>query len=136
MKTLLLILALTSASVYAAGPKMFKNMEKVESMCPGLEITKDQKVAIVKALVDMRKASKPLRKDVKAAKKVKKKIIMDAATTKEEAISAIKDFKKVRKPLKVLRKSTMLNIQFDILSGEQRVKILKCLKKPRRGGRS
>lgn len=138
MKSLLIILALVSSSVFAAasgksmGVKMFNNMEKVEKLCPGLEITKKQKISIVKAIAELRTAAKPLRKDMKIARKAKRKIMMNPTTTKEEAITASKEVQKTRKPLRKLRRATMLEIQFDILSGEQRVKILKCMTKPRR----
>lgn len=137
MKTLIIILALVSSTAFAKGGKsplkMLGNMDKIEAKCPALKLTKEQKVDITKNIVEMKKAAKPLRSDMKTAKKTKRKVMMDASTTKEEAIAAQKEFRKARRPLMKLRKSTALNVQFDILSGEQRVELLKCMKK-RRGG--
>lgn len=139
MKSLLIVLTLMSSTAFAKAPKMgmklLGDMDKVEAKCPGLNITSDQKVAIKKSIVDLKTAAIPPRKDVKQARKAKRKVMMNPATTREEAIAASKEVRTISKPLRQLRKSTMLDIQFDILSGDQRVKLLKCLKKPGRGGR-
>ena len=140
MKSLIVILALVSSSAFAMNTKksmkMFNNVEKLDHKCSGLNISKEQKTDIIKAVMEMRKTVKPLRADLKMARKAKRKVMMNTKTTKAEAVAAMKDVKTARKPIRKIRKSTMLDIQFDILTGEQRVKLLKCMKKHRRGRRA
>ena len=135
MKSLIIALTLITSSAFAAGTnvKMLTNMDKLDAKCPGLKITKEQKIDITKVIVEMKKAAMPMRKDLKVAKKAKRKVMMDTSTTKEEAMVAMKEFRTAKRPLSKLRKTAMLNVQFDILTGEQRVKLPKCKKKGRRG---
>lgn len=135
MKSLIIVLALVSFSSFANGKKsplkLLKNIDKIEKKCPGLSISTEQKVDIKKAIADMKEAAKPLREDLKTARKAKRKVMMNPATTRAEAVTAMKEVRKTRRPLRKLRKSTVMDVQFEILTGEQRVKLLKCMKKRR-----
>lgn len=131
MKILFILLTFTSLSTLASpsheGPDL--NLLKAPKKCHGLKITKAQRLEIKAVHKRTRIEIKKLMPAVWVAKKALKTVMFDASTTKEEAVSAIKEFRTVKRPVQKLKMTAKGEIHFDILSGEQRVKLLKCIKR-------
>lgn len=132
MKSLIIILSLLTTSAFASTTKselnLFDNLDSLKTRCSGLNITKSQQADIVKSIVAMRLSTRSLRKDLTTSRLEMFSVISDESSTRAEADSAFREMNRAGEPLKKVRMDTLLDIQFNILSGEQRVKILKCLK--------
>lgn len=102
------------------------SVEKDHKRCPGLHISREQKQAARDIIETTRADIKPLKPLAKKAKRNLKKVLFSEEATREELVVVAKEFKEAFKPIKKLHKKAILDISFDVLNGEQRVKLLKC----------
>lgn len=105
-----------------------------------LKVSKDQRAAIIKLNKETSMAAKELRVDLIKAKKELRKSLLEQNVTKEEAKTLSAAVTEKRQAIAAIKKAAKLDLMFDILSVEQRVKMTKCerLKKRSRirmGGR-
>ena len=117
-----------SAGIMMKDLRTLSNPEKLKSFCPKLAISKAQQKDIKHVIMTTRKQIKSHMKSMITAKRNFKKVIMNPTTTKEEALDAGMQLQKAMHPAKVIRKNAKLEVQFDILTGGQRVQLLKCKK--------
>lgn len=136
MKSILLGLTLLSTSAFAnvtlEDLSELAHKPRRGKACRGVDVTKEQKQSIRSRVREARVQIKSLRPAVKAARKNLRQVLGEASTTREEAIAARKELRQARQPIRKLRRDARLDVQFEILSGEQRVKLLKCRKKQQR----
>jgi Spy/CpxP family protein refolding chaperone len=134
MKLLITALTLVSLSSFASEVDLGEKIMQ-PAKCEGLELTQEQKVVIKKLVKSTRRQVQKLRPAVKQARMNLKKVLLDASTTKEEAKAAHKEVRLAAKPIRKLRRKTRAQIDFDILDGDQRVKLVKCRMERRQGRR-
>ena len=125
MKFLITALTIISMNTFASEADLGEKIMNPQ-MCEGLELTNKQKVTIKKMIRATRIEIKKLLPSVKEARSNKRAVMLDASATKEEAQDAIREVRRAVKPIRKLRKKTRLAIDFDILSGDQRVKLVQC----------
>ncbi|MBT4790386.1 MAG: hypothetical protein HON90_02345 [Halobacteriovoraceae bacterium] len=133
MKLLVILLAsLLSLSAFSAikmkDLRALTKSNKQRIFCADLSLAKIQKNEIKKILKTARIQIKSHLKMAVTAQKNFNKVILNATTTKEEAMDAAKELRKTMEPIKTIRKATKLEVQFDVLTGEQRLKFLECLR--------
>jgi hypothetical protein len=136
MKLLIIGLFLFSSSLFASFDKdvalILATNEKEKKGCRGLKITKEQRSFIKTLIKKTRSEIRPHYKAIKAAKKELGKALYNIETTKEEAVAAKKAFKAAKSPALMIKRQAKLEVQYDILSGKQRIKLLKCRRKARK----
>jgi Spy/CpxP family protein refolding chaperone len=99
--------------------------------CQGVNLSQAQKADIKRVVIRTKMGLRRMAPAIMRAHGELKRIMMDKTTTKSEAVSAVKTFKQATKPAKRLKRQAALEVNFDILSGEQRVKLLKCKQQER-----
>ena len=105
--------------------------------CRGLNLTAEQKAQIKAKLQGSRRSGRAMQVALKQAMKAHRQVLLDVSTTREEAVASARTVQSKRRPLRQLKRNTRLDIAFGILTGEQRVKAIKCKKRRqrrRRGG--
>lgn len=105
-----------------------------------LKLSKEQHTAVIKLHKEAALAAKELRVELVKARKELKKSLLEQNITKEEVKAMSLAVTEKQQSLTAIKKAAKLDIMFDVLSPEQRIKMAKCeqLKKRSRirmGGR-
>ncbi|MDA8792591.1 hypothetical protein N9N67_05060 [Bacteriovoracaceae bacterium] len=136
MKSMFIIFSLLIGNLFADHHNSLLeniNFDQIDHHhCKGLKISPEQKAKIKSAKMKARKEVKVLIPNFKAARKDLHATMMNPKSTRQEAAAAMVNLRKARKPIRKIKKSTKMEVLFDILDGNQRVKLIKCHKKMRR----
>lgn len=128
-KSLILISSLMSINALASA-----DIDALEKRGCLLKLTKEQRVNLVKISKEAALQSKEIRVDLVKARKELRKSLLEQNITKEEIKLLSGAVTEKQHALEAIRKATRLDVMFDVLSPEQRIKMTKCerLKRPMR----
>lgn len=132
LRVLMLVLTLGSFNVHAAQPEMdldTLNEDLSLKLCWGLKLSKEQREAIKTRRAKAKEDAKTYLPAVKAARKALTAVLSDVDSTKAQAEEAQGVLKAASAPLKSIRTAAKLDVAYDIMTAEQRVKLLQCRKK-------
>ena len=127
MKKLITVLALITLSAFASREEAFNLKElTLFPKCSGFDVTEAQEGDIKAIFQEARADLKDQFAALKKGKKIFKAVMFNPATSKEEARMAREAFKMLKRPVKMRMREAKAAVNFDILSGEQRVTLLMC----------
>ncbi len=106
--------------------------EAKHKKCHGLKMGIDQQNSIQDLRVQTKKQINLLKAEIKNARIDHRLVLRDKMSTKDQAEATIKMLHDKRMEMLALKSNTKLAIQYDILSPDQRITMMKCRKKMRR----
>jgi Spy/CpxP family protein refolding chaperone len=130
MKMFIVLISMMSFSAFASIQEFsfINGVMEQKRKCPGLNATQDQRQQVRDVIRRTKSEVKKHASALKAGKEALKAVMIDTTTTKEEAKSALLEFREIVKPVRKLILKARGEVNFDILSGEQRVALLACKK--------
>ena len=121
MKLIILVFTFTTLNSFAS-LKGFELLNK----CSSIKMSDDQKQEIETLVFKTHMQIIDLIPKITAKKKIYQSVILNPETTQIQAEVALKQYKESMDDVKFLKKQAKSKINFEILSGEQRVQFLKC----------
>lgn len=108
--------------------KLKKLKKKARRICKKVDLTDDQKDTLKETRQEMRAEMKKLRPSLRKARKAYRKSLLAENATVKTADTAFENVIAARAKIRDLRVGTRHDILFDIVTEEQRPKMMRCMK--------